>query len=130
MTTRAEDILYAIGEVIDAPFVYGGISALAAGAHIARSVWQAKHNTREKLQQAGFGAEHQQAKSDLGKLRRQRYGIHTPAHSLELKQKYLAQKAKVRDVENRGLQHYHATLAQNPIHQAAVRHHELVARPE
>lgn len=126
--TRAEKLLQIVDEVIPLALPYA-LGAVTAGAHIAHQVWQSKRRTAEKIQQAGLGGEHQQAKRDLGNLRRQNYlGLHAPGHAETIKKKYLAQKQKVKDIENRGLQHYHATLSQNPTEHAAAKRQELLTQ--
>lgn len=147
MTTRAE---YILQQVYEFEPVTASLVAAGAAANIAHQVWQAKRRTAEKVQQAGLGAEHQKAKKDLGALQKQKYlhlGIGTKAtkqiqpqvhvqapgsgeapqtvNRPGLKQRIEAQKAKVKDIENKGLQHYQSTLGQNPAQQNAARQREL-----
>jgi hypothetical protein len=124
--TRAEQILGRMSEI--APFIISaGLGVTGAGIHAASNIWQAKRRTREKIQQAGLGGEHQQAKQQLSTLRRQHYlGLHTPGNAAAIKQKYLAQKQRVKNIETQGLHQYHASLAQNPVEHATMKRQELL----
>ncbi len=119
MKTRAESLLLSLDEI--SPYlIYGGIGALSTAAHLTNAAWQAKRRTREKVAGAGMGGEHRQAKQDLHGLRMQHSPFHTSAQSSLLKQKLQDQKAKIRDIESRGLHQYHSTLGQNPAEHAAA----------
>ena len=127
MTTRAQEILSMVDEQGIHPLALGaGISLATAGVHAASQIYQAKRRTAEKVQQAGLGAEHQQAKRQLGHMRRQ--NIATLGFRGSLAGKIQAQKAKVKSIENRGLQHYQSTLSQNPAQHAQAARNELATQ--
>lgn len=122
MTTRAQNILMMV-EGIHPLALGAGIGLATAGIHVASQIYQAKRRTAEKVQQAGMGAEHQQAKSQLSHMRKQ--NIASLGLRGGLAGKIQAQKARVKGIENKGLQHYQATLSQNPAHHAQVVRNEL-----
>ena len=121
MSTRAEEILQYIDEQNISPFL--AISPVVVGASIAHGVWQAKRRTAEKVQQAGMGAQHQQAKRELSSLRRR--NVATLGLSGRLSGKVAAQKAKVKGIENQGLQKFQQALGSNPENQQQVKRQEL-----
>ena len=117
--TRAEQILRQIDEVV--PLVLAG-TALGA-ANLANAVYQAKKKRDEKVQQAGLGAQHQAAKKELFATRRKqvtRLGL-----SSRLSQQAQGQKARVKDIENKGLERFHKGLAQNPAQHQEVKRQEM-----
>jgi hypothetical protein len=129
---RATSILQHIDEIVSAavgalPFALpAAIGAISATTNTLLRSRMQQRATAEKIQQSGLGAEYHQAKRDVSQLRRQHYlGLHSPQQASEIKQKLLAAKAHLKDVENRGLHQYHATLAQNPVQHQQVKRQEL-----
>lgn len=123
MITRAEKILRLVEEVIS-PFVAAAaIGAGTAAIHATSQLYQAKRRTTEKIQQAGLGAEHQQTKARLSTARK--HNIATLGLSTRARANVIAQKNKLKDIKNRGLQHYQATLSQNPAQHAQGARSEL-----
>jgi hemerythrin-like domain-containing protein len=124
--TRAERILQHIYEI--APIlIASGIGAVVGAANIAHQMHQAKKRTAEKVQQAGMGVEHQQAKQNLHSLQKTRVK-HLGLASQGMKDKIQASKAHVKHIENTGLQKYHQGLAQNPQNHVQAKQTELTTQ--
>lgn len=115
--TRAEQILKQIDEVV--PIAVPAIGAALTAANIAHQVYQAKRRTREKVAQAGLGAEHDAARKHLRDLRVKqvkRLGL-----SGKVAGQVAVQKKKIKDIQNTGLERFHKGLAQNPQQHAEVK---------
>ena len=113
-TTRAEHILSLLPEDLKdaAPYIGAGALAGFMGMSIASGVKQAKQATLHKIQKAGLGKEHQRAKEQLGSMRKKH--MRTLGTNSGLSLRIQAQKRKIQDIENRGLERYHKGLIVNP----------------
>ncbi len=117
-SSRAEEILQQIYEL--SPLL---LSPVIVGASIASQQALARRRTKEKIQQAGMGAEHQKAKAQLHATRMKQ--VRRLGLSGNLSGQIKAQKAKVKDIENRGLHKFATTLGQNPQQKEQERRAEL-----
>ena len=108
--TRAEHILYLISEDISTASLYGGAGAFAGftAMNIASGVKHAKQSTLHKIRQAGLGQEHNKAKEQLSNMRKKHAMTLGSNSGLGLRIK--AQKRRIQDIENRGLERYHKGL--------------------
>lgn len=125
--TRAERVLQKVDEVVPLILAASGVGAAMGAANIAHQIHQAKRRTAEKVQQAGMGAEHQQAKQDLHTLQKTRVK-HLGLASQGMKDKIQASKARVKHIENAGLHKYHQGLAQNPQNHVQAKQTELTTQ--
>jgi hypothetical protein len=86
------------------PYISGGFAALtAAGA--AANIHKTQKIIGGKVQQTSLGNDYTHAKKELGSLR-MKHAL-TLGTSPSLGAKVRAQKARVNDIENRGLAQYH-----------------------
>ena len=87
-----------------APIFTGAGLALSAGV-AAHGVHAANTRRDTKIGQTGLGSQYSQARSDLGSLRRK--NIASLGLRPGLAAKVQVQKARVQDIQNRGLHQYH-----------------------
>ena len=119
--TRAKHILSLLEDIrqgTDPALMQGGLYAGAGifagvtGMSIASGVKHAKQTTLHKIHQAGLGKEHQRAKGQLSSMRKKHAMTLGSNSGLGLRIK--AQKRRIQDIENRGLERYHKGLIVNP----------------
>lgn len=89
----------------------GAGAALTAGL-IAHQIHRARAQTRDKVRQAGLGNEHTQARAKLRSLRTQH--LLSLGADPKVGDQIRAQKAKVSDIENKGLERYHQGVVSKP----------------
>lgn len=85
----------------------GGLTAM----QIRSGVKHSKEMTRSKIHQAGLGDEHTKAKEQLSSMRKKH--MRTLGSNSGLGLRITAQKRKIQDIENRGLERYHKGLIQH-----------------